>query len=149
MSPVAVTEELRRLPSGHIALRLPAQAEYIGLCRALAATVGQMCRLDASTIVDLKLAVSEACGNAVRHAYPPEGAEARAPEMELECSLGDERIAIYVRDWGRGVGSADAAADTHGAGFGLRLIQALAEEVTVREGAEGVGTTVSFTRPRR
>ncbi len=60
MGPAARSDEPSRPPAGHIALRLPARAEYIALCRTLAATVGEICRLDASTIVDLKLAVTEA-----------------------------------------------------------------------------------------
>ncbi len=148
MSPVARSEGPNRLPAGHIALRLPARAEYVALCRSLAATVGEMCRLDPSTIVDLKLAVTEACGNAVRHAYPAD-AETGPPasvaqEMEMECHLGDARVAITIRDWGRGLERAAAAGDTHGAGFGFHLLGALTEDVAVRD-TDGVGTTVTFT----
>jgi serine/threonine-protein kinase RsbW len=141
MSPVSVKEGLRQLPTGHISLRLPARAEYIGLCRSLAATVAEMCRLDQSTITDLKLAVTEACGNVVRHAYPRSSSPA---EMEVECSVGGDRIAIAVRDWGRGFDRPDDAPDTTGAGFGLRMIEALAEDVEVEERADG--TTIRFAR---
>ena len=146
MVPVSVTDGIRRLPAGHISLRMPARAEYIALCRTLAATVGEMCRLDADTIRDLKLAVTEACGNAVRHAYPRQTEEEHAPEMEIECEVGGERIAIVVRDWGRGVGPANTEGDTHGAGYGLRLIEALADEVSVEQAPGGQGTRVSFSR---
>ena len=151
MGPVARSEEPGRPPAGHIALRLPARAEYIGLCRTLAATVGEICRLDARTIVDLKLAVTEACGNAVRHAYRPDAAAgapaARTPEMELECHVSGKRVAISVRDWGRGVDAAATAGDSRGAGLGFDLIHALTDDVTVTQGTGGVGTTVTFRSP--
>lgn len=140
-----------KVPTGHIALRLPARAEYIRLCRALAGTVGEMCRLDAAQVVDLKLAVTEACGNAVRHAYRAVADDGRSDErqLEIECRLGDEQVAIAVRDWGLGVDPALPAGHSGGAGLGFHLIEALADDVTVSTGAGGVGTIVNFRTPAR
>ena len=59
-----------------VRLRLPARAEYIVLGR-LALTGLSVARTLIRTISDLKLALTEAVSNAVRHAYATQG-EARS-----------------------------------------------------------------------
>lgn len=54
---------------GVVTLEIPAKAEYLVLCRL--ALAGLLRDLDFSeeAISDLKLALTEACSNSIRHAY--------------------------------------------------------------------------------
>lgn len=87
--------------------------------------------------VDVLLAVSEACCNAVRHAYT--GIEAGDVEVQGRLVLGpaDRRLRWTVRDHGRW------RADAGGPGFGLPTVRACMERVAVR--GDEHGTVVSMT----
>ena len=52
-----------------VRLTFPAKADYLLLARLALAGLARSCRSDEELLADLKLAVTEACGNAVRHAY--------------------------------------------------------------------------------
>lgn len=87
--------------------------------------------------VDTLLAVSEACCNAVRHAYT--GLEPGDVEVTGRLVLGptDRRVRWTVRDHGRW------RADTSGTGLGLTTLRACMERVAVR--ADEHGTLVVMT----
>ncbi len=53
-----------------VRLTFPARAEYLLLARLTLSGLARKLPLDDELLADLKLAVTEACGNAVRHAYP-------------------------------------------------------------------------------
>ena len=53
-----------------VRLTFPARAEYLLLARLTLSGLARELPLDDELLADLKLAVTEACGNAVRHAYP-------------------------------------------------------------------------------
>jgi two-component sensor histidine kinase len=55
-----------------VSLVIPARTEYLILARLALAGIARGTPIDESTLADLKLAVTEACGNAVRHAKPSE-----------------------------------------------------------------------------
>jgi anti-sigma regulatory factor (Ser/Thr protein kinase) len=87
--------------------------------------------------VDVLLAVSEACCNAVRHAYA--GIEPGDVEVTGRLVLGpvDRRLRWTVRDHGRW------RVDPAGPGFGLPTVRACMERVAVR--ADESGTVVTMT----
>jgi anti-sigma regulatory factor (Ser/Thr protein kinase) len=87
------------------------------------------------------LGVSEAVGNAVRHAYP-DGAAGR---VEVEVHTDPDHVHIHVRDWG--CGSADDRAETAGAGWGIPLMQSLSQEFEISERLPH-GTEVRMTLAR-
>src|SRR2546423_14683672 len=53
-----------------VRLTIPARPEYITLCRLALTGLSRMRPLSDETLADLKLALTEACSNSVRHAYP-------------------------------------------------------------------------------
>lgn len=87
--------------------------------------------------VDAVLAISEACTNAVQHAY----AAGEPGEVEVVGRLvvgpDDRRIAVVVRDEGRWRERVD------GNGYGLRAVHECMAEVRIRHDA--VGTAVTMT----
>ncbi len=78
--------------------------------------------VDAQTLSDIRLAVTEACTNVVVHAYP-DGEEG---PMEMLATLLGEELIVVVRDAGRGIGPRP---DSPGLGLGLPLIASLTESV--------------------
>lgn len=129
-----------------VELQIPAQARYLVLARLGLSGVAQTTpKLDAEVLADLKLAVTEACSNAVRHAYPD-----GVGVVHVRFELGVDELAIEVRDRGGGFDPTDVRerheAALHEQGMGLAIIRSVTDELAVQAGADGVGTTVRFTK---
>ena len=58
-----------RRPRESVRLTIPAKPEYITLSRLALSGLSRVRPLPDATIADLKLALTEACSNSVRHAY--------------------------------------------------------------------------------
>jgi serine/threonine-protein kinase RsbW len=132
-----------------IRLTIPAKAEYITLSRlALTGVVrlhGQP--LSAEVIGDLKLALTEACTNSVRHAYGD-----TQGSVQILYELHADRLVVEVTDEGAGFdppatpSNALAAEDiSEEGGLGIAIIEALADELEIREGAGG-GSSLRFVK---
>lgn len=89
---------------------------------------------------DLVLAVSEVCANAVQHAD--------SEEFIVSWSAGPREAAeVKVRD--EGVFGAQGVAHESGRGYGLPLIVALVDEVSITRGTStNPGTTVRLVKHR-
>ena len=105
-----------------IALLLPARAENVAIVRHALGALGEVLEVDAQTLSDIRLAVTEACTNVVVHAYP-EGSEG---PLEVLATLEGEELTVVVRDEGAGI---TPRPDSPGLGLGLPLIASLAEKV--------------------
>jgi len=88
--------------NGRVVLEVPAKPEFLLLARLAATGVGRSAGASEETIADLKLAVTEAVANAVRHAYPPDS----PGRVSVELSADGGRLEIAVSDEGRGLGDA-------------------------------------------
>ena len=112
------------------------------LARLAVAGVARAVPLSQEELTDLKLAVTEACGNAVRHAYPsgPPG------EIELDLVPGVDRLELVVEDHGAGIALpvVEREASEVG-GMGLSIIRAVVDELAVGPGPGG-GTVVHMTK---
>ena len=106
-------------------LRLPALAINLTVVRQAITGAAIVAGLSSPEIEDVKVAVTEACTNAVMHAYP--GATG---EMDVTAWASPERLVLRVLDFGQGIGGAGDGTKK-GLGLGLGLIAALAEEVDV------------------
>lgn len=130
-----------------VTLAIPARTEYLILARLALAGIAREVEIDQATLADLKLAVTEACGNAVQHAQPGE------PGMvTVRFMVSDDAIEIMVEDDGPGMAAATVAPMREGelseSGMGLAVIHALVDRVEIGGGVGGRGTTVRMRRLR-
>jgi serine/threonine-protein kinase RsbW len=125
-----------------VRLTIPAKAEYITLCRLALAGISHLRPVPDETLHDLKLALTEACTNSVRHAY--DGEEGN---VQILYELAPDRIAIEVADEGGGfaVDEADEADPLSESGLGIAIIRALADELEIEQ-REGSGSRLRFVK---
>jgi serine/threonine-protein kinase RsbW len=114
---------------GSVSIRLPATPESLPVVRQALTGAAEDLRLRADLLDDVKIAVSEACNNAVVHAYPAGSAGA----LEVVIWTEPRRLVVEVRDWGAGMAPRSVQTET-GLGLGLSLMASLAEEVTLGRG---------------
>src|SRR5204863_4561656 len=81
-----------------VRLTIPAKPEYIALGRLTLAGISRVQPVLDETPADLKLALTEACTNSVRHAY----ADGGGGTVEIRFELGSDRLAVEVVDEGAG-----------------------------------------------
>ncbi len=160
----------------NVRLKLSNRPENVALVRAVIVGVAEAIGLDAEQLDDIRTAVTEACNNAVLHAY--EGGEG---PLEVDVRLPVEgRVAVVVRDTGIGIepreethiagapaarppgreeldedvrpgtGIAEMIAEDEGLKLGLPVIRALSDEVELRRpagGGSGTEVCMEFATP--
>ena len=122
-------------PSARI--RLPARESGVAVARQFVAGMASRLRVSEQTSEDLKLAATEACTNAVLHAYP----NGSAGPVELELGVDADDLLLIVRDSGRGPPAEIEFDDESEVGYGLELMHAVSDELEL-EDAPGGGTEV-------
>jgi len=113
-----------------VVLELPSSSEYILLARLVVSCAGQLAGFEPEDVYDLKLAVTEAATNVIRHAA--------VESFQIEYRVHPRAVEIAVVDKGGGfdVEELTGNLDEHG-GFGLAVIQSLIDEVVVDSTASG------------
>ena len=138
-------DELRRAGRGEVvALAIPARAEYVALCRLALTGIARTRALAPELVADLKLALTEACSNSVRHAYD----EGREGVVEVRYELDDDRISVEVTDDGAGFDPdvlERAQEELDEGGLGIAIIRAVTDELDIGVRAEG-GSRLRFTK---
>lgn len=130
-----------------VRLSIPAKAEYITLSRLALAGLSRVRPLSGDVLADLKLALTEACSNSVRHAYDDDGGH-----VAISFELRDDRLVIEVSDDGSGFDSESAGRNgedgeelTEG-GLGIAIIRSIADEVEIGGGPDGRGSRLRFVK---
>ncbi len=82
-------------------LELPAASENLALIREFVGGIAENMGFDEETVINIELAVDEACTNVVRHAYPHSTPPDRAV-IRLAVRPYRDRIEITVADAGAG-----------------------------------------------
>jgi serine/threonine-protein kinase RsbW len=127
-----------------IRLTIPAKAEYISLGRLALTGLSRLRSLPQETLADLKLALTEACTNSVRHAYPGGGGV-----VEIIYDLQPDRLVIEVSDDGEGFDPHDHVAaedELVEGGLGIAIIRAIADELEIGARAGGQGSRLRFAK---
>lgn len=127
-----------------VRLTIPARPEYITLGRLALTAIARMRPLSDETLHDLKLALTEACTNSVKHAY-----QDGTGSVDIVYELQGDRLAVEVGDAGSGfearAEAADAANDLAEGGLGIAIIRALTDEVEIGN-REGGGSRLRFVK---
>jgi serine/threonine-protein kinase RsbW len=138
-------DELLRTGRGElVALSIPARAEFVALCRLALTGIARTRALAPEVVADLKLALTEACSNSVRHAYE----EGREGVVEVQYVLGDDRISVEVTDDGAGFDPEvleRAQEELDEGGLGIAIIRALTDELEIGVRPQG-GSRLRFTK---
>src|SRR3954468_14455817 len=101
-----------------VRLALPARARNIAVVRRALEAIAEELALPRRLVEDMRLAVTEACTNVVRHAYTDGEAE-HASALRVALLPEEQGMRVIVEDRGRGFGPSP---DTRGPGLGLPLI---------------------------
>jgi serine/threonine-protein kinase RsbW len=131
-----------------IRLTIPAKAEYITLGRLALTGIARLNDepFPQEVLGDLKLALTEACTNSVRHAYA--GGEGM---VEILYELHSDHLVVEVSDRGPGFepprepGVARTEDELREGGLGISIIEALADEFEISERADG-GSHLRFVK---
>ena len=124
-----------------VRLSLPAHPPNIAVVRRALEAIAEELSLPRRLIEDMRLAVTEACTNVVRHAY--NGGEADdANAMRVDLLPNAHGMQVIVEDRGRGLGPSP---DASGPGLGLPLIAALTSELEVSHGADDRGSRIAMS----
>lgn len=134
-----------------VRLEIPAQPAFVGVARTVVtAVVTQVDGIPEDRLEDLRIAVSEACTNAVE-AHQADDVTQR---VVLRCLVDDDTLEVRIEDAGSGFSPADleerdlADPDVLAAerGWGIQLIRALVDDVAFD--ASGAGTAVRLLMRR-
>jgi serine/threonine-protein kinase RsbW len=131
-----------------VSLTIPAEPRWLALCRLVLSGLCRLGPVDDETLADLKLAVTEACSNSVRHAYADGGL------VSVEYRLSPEALAVEVADAGRGFRfdrpvpelGPQPDEELREDEMGLAIIHALVDELEIGAGPEGQGTKIEFVK---
>jgi serine/threonine-protein kinase RsbW len=128
-----------------VCLRIPAKAEYIALCRLALTGLGQVREVADDTMADLKLALTEAVSNSIRHAYGPNG----GGQVEITYELRPDRLGIEVVDDGEGFDperpSFEGDELSEG-GLGIAIIRSIADDFVIHSKPGVRGSRLRFAK---
>lgn len=126
---------------GRVELLIPASPEYVGIARLCLSGVAARLHLPYDTVEDLKVALAEACTNAIQHAYKD-----GKGSVEIAFEADEKQLTIAISDKGKGFDYHSLAAKTpdpeQERGLGLYLIRALVDELDVRSSPQGSTVTM-------
>ena len=141
--PVSEVPQASSIGMREVRLTIPAKAEYVLLGRLALSGITRTRALDDEVVNDLKLAVTEACTNSVRHAYGENGGT-----VDITYELHDDRLIVEVSDNGSGFeprALVEGEELTEG-GLGIAIIQALVDEFEVSGRSDGGGSRLRFVK---
>jgi serine/threonine-protein kinase RsbW len=147
MSGFSVDGAARGEGSRAVTLRIPAKPEYITLCRLALTGLAQLREIADDVMADLKLALTEAVSNSVRHAYGPGG----DGHVEVTYELQPARLAIEIVDDGDGfdpneASSFDSGDELSEGGLGIAIIKSIADEFELDSQPGRRGSRLRFVK---
>jgi len=114
-----------------VKLQIPSFAEFVGVARKAVEGIAAGMALTTEQVDDLKLAVGEACANAVKFSGP------ERPPVQVVYRIEPDRLEIEVRNTGEAFSSDDVQRDRpplddlHDRGLGLYLIDQVMDELDI------------------
>jgi serine/threonine-protein kinase RsbW len=147
VSEMTAVEALAEDRSGvrSVRLRIPAKAEYIALARLALIGLAELSGMDEETLADLKLALTEAVSNSIRHAYAEAGGA-----VDIAYALGATDIEVEVVDDGAGFDpgrppSLEGEELAEG-GLGIAIIRTIVDELEIHSQPGVRGSRLRFVK---
>ena len=135
-----------------VTLDIPARGEYVMLARLALTALLRDERFSDDAVTDLKLAVTEACTNSVRHAYDHGGAQ--GGQIHVRFNVMADRVVLVVEDDGddsvadegceEGRALGPGALPTEG-GMGMCIIRAVVDDFLLERPDTG-GMRLTLTK---
>ena len=134
-----------------VKLDMPAKAEYVVLGRLALSGLLRSRGYSEDAVADLKLALTEACSNSVRHAYDHDQGQ-----VHLEFTVHTTCVTVLIRDEGGGFHEDDddcpecrnlSDFQLAEGGMGISIIRAVVDDFDLRKPDEG-GTVLVLTKNR-
>ena len=124
-----------------IKMEIPANPDYVSILRLTTSGIANKLGFSMDDIEDMKVAVSEACSNAVKHSEDN--------KVSINFNLLNNGIQIEIIDNGKGydvdsIETPDLTNPKEG-GLGLFIIQTLMDEVNISSRGNQ-GTTIKMTK---
>lgn len=130
-----------------VILEIPPKPQFVSLCRLALTAICREHRFSDEDIADLKLAITEACSNSIKHAY--DELELDVEKVFVTYHVEGERLTVEVRDRGRGFEWTGPTRDElPEGGMGISIIQAVCDEFEVNRPADGIGAALRLTKLR-
>lgn len=129
-----------------VEIEIPPRTPYVGIVRLTVASLARARGLDEERVDDIKIAVSEACANAVL-THEEQGSD---EPVFIRWSEEGERILIEVADRGPRIDSGDVQNALDSQGFSTRAVMSIALLKSIVDGCDfeerdGGGTVTRLT----
>lgn len=124
-----------------IKMEITTNPDYVSIIRLTASGIANKIGFSVDDIEDLKVAVSEACTNAIKHSEDE--------KFSITFNILENGLNIEIKDSGKGYDTSSISIPDlekpKESGLGLFIIQALMDDVSM-ESKEGEGTTIKMTK---
>ena len=133
------------MDTANVELKIPCQAEYIGVARLVILGVASRTPFSYDEVEDLRLAVGEACTSAIERA---DTSGKRDSEITITCSMDEERLTIKVADDvppTEAPPPPPAVEPADDQSIGALLMEILVDEIQL-DTRSGPGTSITMTK---
>ena len=124
-----------------IKMEISANPEYVSIIRLTTSGIANKVGFCLDDIEDLKVAISEACTNAIKHSLED--------RFTIIYTMIEKGLTIEIIDNGKGYNTKEVSEpdldNLKESGMGLFIIKSLMDEVNV-ESTEGKGTSIKMTK---
>ena len=124
-----------------VKMEISANPEYVSIIRLTTSGIANKVGFCLDDIEDLKVAISEACTNAIKHSLED--------RFTIIYTMIEKGLTIEIIDNGKGYNTKEVSEpdldNLKESGMGLFIIESLMDEVNV-ESTEGKGTSIKMTK---
>lgn len=126
----------------YVNMTLPCKPEYVGVVRLTVSAIANRMGFNIEEIEDIKVAVAEACTNAIKHGLDE--------EFDASFSIFSDKMTISIKDKGKGVEidqiiDPDLSNPNENGGLGIFIIRSLMDDVDIIS-TIGKGTQITMTK---
>jgi serine/threonine-protein kinase RsbW len=115
---------------------IPSNPDYLARLRRIIGCLADCAGMDSKEIHDAKLAITEACANAIRHGSP----QGQQDKVTIKISAALGTVVTEVTDHGSGFEHKEAGhkSEVNTSGLGIPLMKALTDEVEFLQDVKGM-----------